>query len=101
TFGRTGELFAFQKFGLNEFVDVVTIGKLLQACGVLFTDEFNPKPGLVAGTFAGSTVALRTARRTLEMLCNDGHLGKDGKIEKLSKRFADNLRKLGEGNCKG
>jgi 4-aminobutyrate aminotransferase-like enzyme len=101
TFGRTGELFAFQKFGLGEFVDVVTIGKLLQACGVLFSDEYNPKPGLVAGTFAGSTAALRTARRTLEMLCNDGHLGKDGKIEKLSNRFQQNLKKLSEGNCKG
>jgi 4-aminobutyrate aminotransferase-like enzyme len=101
TFGRTGELFAFQKFGLGEYVDVVTIGKLLQACAVLFTDEYNPKPGLVAGTFAGSTAALRSARRTVEMLCNEGHLGKDGKIEKLSKRFEQKLKALGEGNCKG
>jgi 4-aminobutyrate aminotransferase-like enzyme len=101
TFGRTGELFAFQKFGLEEYVDVVTIGKLLQSCMVLFTEEYNPKPGLVAGTFSGSTAALRTARRTLEMLCNDGHLGKDGKIEKLSARFVSNLKKLGESTCKG
>lgn len=101
TFGRTGELFAFQKFGLGEYVDVCTIGKLLQSCMVLYTDEFNPKPGLVAGTFSGSTAAIRTARRTLEMLCNDGLLGKEGKIEKLSGRFTQNLRKLGETTSKG
>ena len=59
------------------------------------------KPGLVAGTFAGSTAAIRTARRTLEMLTGNGLLGKEGKIEKLSARFVQNLRKLGEGGCKG
>jgi 4-aminobutyrate aminotransferase-like enzyme len=101
TFGRTGELFAFQKFGLHEYVDVCTIGKLLQSCMVLYTDEFNPKPGLVAGTFAGSTVAIRTARKTVEMLTTGGLLGKEGKIEKLSARFVQNLRKLADGNCKG
>lgn len=100
TFGRTGELFAFQKFGLHEYVDVVTIGKLLQACMVLFTDEYNPKPGLVAGTFSGSTAALRTARRTLEMLCNDGHLGPDGTIAKLSARFAQKLGEIGKSTGK-
>lgn len=101
TFGRTGELFAFQKFGIAEFIDVCTVGKLLQSCMVLYTDEYNPKPGLVAGTFAGSTAAIRTARRTLEMLCSDGLLGKDGKIQKLSDRFAHNLRGLAAGSCKG
>jgi 4-aminobutyrate aminotransferase-like enzyme len=101
TFGRTGELFAFQKFGFAEHVDVCTVGKLLQSCMVLYTDEFNPKPGLVAGTFAGSTAAIRTARRTLEMLCDGGMLGKDGKIQKLSDRFAHNLRALSAGSCKG
>jgi 4-aminobutyrate aminotransferase-like enzyme len=101
TFGRTGELFAFQKFGFAEFVDICTVGKLLQSCMVLYTDEYNPKPGLVAGTFAGSTAAIRTARRTLEMLTHDGLLGKEGKIQKLSDRFAHNLRGLAAGTCKG
>lgn len=101
TFGRTGELFAFQKFGLSEYVDVVTVGKLLQACAVLFTDEYTPKPGLVAGTFAGSAVALRTGRRTLELLSEGGYLGKDGKIERLSARYAENMKRLAEGKCRG
>ena len=101
TFGRTGELFAYQKFGLNEYVDVVTVGKMLQACMVLFSAEYNPKPGLVAGTFSGSTVALRTARRILELFEEEKLLGSDGKIEKLSKRFSTQLERLMSGSCKG
>ena len=101
TFGRTGELFAYQKFKLNEYVDVITIGKMLQACMVLFTDEYNPKPGLVAGTFSGSTVALRTGRKVLELLESGGYLGPDGKIAKLSEYFATRLRALAEGRGKG
>jgi 4-aminobutyrate aminotransferase-like enzyme len=78
TFGRTGELFAYQKLGLNEYIDVVTVAKMLQASALLFTEEYNPKPGLMAGTFAGSNVGLRTARRTLELLREGGVLGPAG-----------------------
>jgi 4-aminobutyrate aminotransferase-like enzyme len=94
TFGRTGELFAFQKLGLAEYMDVVTVGKMLQACMVLFTDEYNPKPGLVSGTFSGSTVALRTGRRTLELLRDQGYLGEGGKIANLSQRFERGLASI-------
>lgn len=101
TFGRTGELFAYQKYALNEYIDVVTTGKMLQACVVLFASEFNPKPGLVAGTFASSTTALRTARKVLELLDEEKCLGKDGKINRLSKHFEKRLKELADGSCKG
>ncbi len=101
SFGRTGEYFAFQKLGIGEYVDVVTIGKMLHACMVLYTEEFNPKPGLVAGTFSGSAAALRTGRRVLELLEEGGFLGPEGRIEKLSARFVSNLKTLSEGSCKG
>jgi 4-aminobutyrate aminotransferase-like enzyme len=101
SFGRTGELFAYQKFGLNEYIDVVTVGKMLQACVVLYTAEYNPKPGLIAGTFVGSTVALRTARKILELLHDGGYLGKGGIIERLSERFVQRLRELQKGSCSG
>jgi 4-aminobutyrate aminotransferase-like enzyme len=101
TFGRTGELFAYQTFGLEKYMDVVTVAKMLQSSLVLFTEEFNPKPGLVAGTFSGSSGALRASRKVLEMLHQDGFLGKEGKINRLSARFAANLKKLSEGTCKG
>src|SRR5581483_4670993 len=92
---------AFKKFGLEQYPDAVTVGKMLQACGVLYTEEYNPKPGLVAGTFTGSSVALKTGRKVLELLEEEGCLGKNGKIEKLSSRFQQSLEKLAQGSCKG
>jgi 4-aminobutyrate aminotransferase-like enzyme len=101
TFGRTGELFAFQKFDLGDYVDVVTAAKMLQASVALYSEEYNPKPGLVSGTFAGPTVGLRAARKTLELLETEGFLGPEGKIEKLSAHFKKKLSSLAEGSCKG
>jgi acetylornithine/N-succinyldiaminopimelate aminotransferase len=74
---------------------------MLQACVVLYTAEYNPKPGLIAGTFVGSTVALRTARKILELLDDGGFLGKAGVIEKLSRRFVERLEKLQKDSCMG
>ena len=37
TFGRTTRPFAFQHFGLDEFAEIVSIGKLSQVCATLFT----------------------------------------------------------------
>jgi len=96
SFGRTGELFAYQTFGLDEYVDVVTVGKMLQSCLALYTEEFNPKPGLVAGTFSGSSATLRSAARVLQLLDEEGHLGPNGKTQLLSKRFQDHLKHLQE-----
>ncbi len=94
TFGRTGELFCYQTFGLDEYVDLVTAGKMLQSCVVLYTKEICPQPGLVAGTFAGSTSALRTAKVTLDLLLDEGFLGPEGKIQKLSDEFRKQLESL-------
>ena len=101
TFGRLEHLFAFQQFDLAEYFDVVTIGKLLHACMALYTEELNPKAGLVAGTFTGSAAALRTGRRVVEMLTGQGYYGPSGKIAKLSLRFEDGLKTLKAGSCRG
>ena len=101
TFGRLESLFAFQHFDLAEYVDVVTVGKLLHACMALYTEEMNPRAGLVAGTFTGSAAALRTGRRVVEMLTKEGFYGAEGKIAKLSRRFEAGIEKLKDGSCKG
>lgn len=101
TFGRTTELFAYQTFGLEKYIDVVTVGKLLHACATLHTTEICPRPGLVAGTFTGSFASLKTGRRILEILSEQGYYGKDGKIAKLSHHFESGLEKLKNGSCKG
>jgi 4-aminobutyrate aminotransferase-like enzyme len=86
TFGRTGELFAFRSLGLDEYPDVVTVGKLLQGSAVLFTRRYAPRPGLVAGTFAGSTVGMAVGAHILERLEREGYLGREGRIALLGRR---------------
>jgi len=44
TFGRTTRLFAFQHFGLESLIDIVTVGKMLQVCATLFTRPCTPAP---------------------------------------------------------
>ncbi len=68
TFGRSGEVFCYQRLGLDEYIDVVTAAKLLQTGAVLWTSELNPKPGLVSGTFAGSSGGIRAGIKVLELL---------------------------------
>jgi 4-aminobutyrate aminotransferase/(S)-3-amino-2-methylpropionate transaminase len=94
TFGRTTELFAYNTFDLAEYFDVVTVGKMLHACMALYTEDMNPRAGLVAGTFTGSFAALKTGRRILEILSEGGYYGKGGKIEILSNYFVEGLNNI-------
>ncbi len=86
TFARTGELFAHQGFGLGEYVDVVTVGKVLQGSAVLFSKAYNPRPGLISGTYAGATVGMAVGARIIERLEGEGYFGAQGKVVGLAKR---------------
>jgi 4-aminobutyrate aminotransferase-like enzyme len=94
TFARTGELFAFRTFDLEEYVDVVTAGKTLQGSAVLFTREYKPRPGLLAGTFAGSTVGMAVGARIIERLESEGYLGAEGRIAVLGGRVERRLETM-------
>jgi 4-aminobutyrate aminotransferase-like enzyme len=91
TFARTGELYAFRTLGLENLVDVVTVGKTLQGSAVLFTKEYNPRPGLIAGTYAGSTVGMAVGTRIIERLELEGYLGPEGRVAVLGGRFERRL----------
>jgi 4-aminobutyrate aminotransferase-like enzyme len=101
TFGRTRELFAFQMFGLDEYVDVVTVGKALQACGTFFTEELNPKPGLIAGTFNGSIAALNAGHKIVRYLREGNFYGDSGRVKELEEKFLTRLRHLSKNSCRG
>lgn len=101
TFTRTGELFAFETLEIGKYIDLVTIAKTAQLGATLYTEEYNPKPGLIAGTFSGSTVSMTTGMEMLDMLVNENYLGKDGRIMQIHKAFIGALEKLGSTTCNG
>ncbi len=96
TFGRTDSLFAFQHFGLQEYVDVVTTGKLLQTCATLFNGEWKPRPGLISQTFTGASSSIHVGQAIINSLVNEGYLGQSGKIMQLRKHFVEHLQKISD-----
>ena len=101
TFMRTGELFAFETLDIGQYVDLCTVAKTLQAGATLYTEEYNPQPGLVAGTFAGSSAALSAGLWVLEEMSNGGYFGPNGKVMKVHKEFIGMLNRLNDTTCKG
>lgn len=85
TFGRTGELFAFQRFELGKYVDLLTVAKPMHVAAVLWKPEFAPKPGLLGGTFAASGSSLAIGVKIVELLCSGGYLGPQGSIQKMER----------------
>jgi 4-aminobutyrate aminotransferase-like enzyme len=94
TYARTGELFAHKTLGLEDHVDVVTAGKALQGSAVLFRRAYNPKPGLVSGTYAGASVGMAVGARIIERLEQDGQLGPEGGVARLGRRVKRRLARL-------
>lgn len=100
TFTRTGSLFAFETLDIGQYIDLCTIAKTAQLGATFYTEEYNPKPGLVAGTFSGSTVSMTAGMKILEIL-HDGYLGPNGRIQKIHQHFVNSLNRLNETTCVG
>jgi acetylornithine/N-succinyldiaminopimelate aminotransferase len=96
TFGRTTKPLAFQHFGLEDYVDVVTIGKLSQACATLYKSHLKPGPGLLSQTFTTSSSAIRASKVIIEKLVSEGHFGEDGKNMAIHKYFVEKLKSIGK-----
>jgi 4-aminobutyrate aminotransferase-like enzyme len=94
TFARAGELFATDLLELASYVDVITVGKVLQGSAVLFRREFLPDPGLISGTFSGSTVAMAVGRRMIERMVSGGMFGPEGRERELERLTREHLRVL-------
>lgn len=89
TFGRTESMYCFERLGLAEYIDVLTLGKMSQACTCLMTADMNPKPGLLSGTFTASSSSFAVGRAVLETMRDGGYYGHDGRIAKLHRAFHD------------
>lgn len=94
TFGRTSQLFAFQHFGLEQYVDLVTIGKLSHVCATLFTKAHNPRPGLLSQTFTASTATIRIAQVIILELLQGNYFGENGKNMQVYDYFVKKLTEL-------
>jgi acetylornithine/N-succinyldiaminopimelate aminotransferase len=100
TFARTGEFFAYETMDLGQYVDLVTIAKTVQLGATLYTENYNPKPGLIAGTFSGGSSSLTAGLEILEML-EEGYIGPNGRIQQIHKKFIDGINHLNNTSCKG
>lgn len=94
SFGRTSELFSFQYFNLQEYVDIVTIGKLSQVCATLYSEEYKPRPGLLSQTVTSSTAAIKAALVIIDSLMTQNYFGPNGKIASLNQYFTKKLQNL-------
>ncbi len=101
TFSRTRELFAFHMFGLDEYIDICTIAKAMQGAAVLYSEELNPKPGLIAGTFNGSIPALKAGSKVIRFLTEGPFYGENGRMKEIEEAFLGNLKRLSETSCQG
>jgi len=91
SFGRTSKPFAFQHYGLDDLVDVVSVGKMTQVCATLFTDPYKPRPGLISQTFTGASSQIFAAREVLKRLDDKGVFGEAGLNMRVRLQFADAL----------
>lgn len=94
TFGRTERMFAYETYGVGEWVDVLCVGKMTQVCATLFTEEYNPQAGLLSGTFTSSTPAYTVGTRVVERLRDGGYYGPEGKIARHHAAFVQQVRAL-------
>jgi 4-aminobutyrate aminotransferase-like enzyme len=96
TFGRVTELFATTLFGVEQYLDVITVGKMLQGSALLYRHELAPDPGLISGTFSGATVAMAVGRRIIEKLTSENLFGPDGREKRLEQLTREHLHDLSQ-----
>ena len=96
TFSRTSKPFAFQHYGLDQFADIVTIGKITQVCATLYGAQFKPTAPILSQTFTGSSSSIATGLATLDVLDEEECFGDNGNNTKRHEYFAERLAKLAE-----
>lgn len=96
SFGRTGEMFAYETLNLGDYVDVFCVGKMTQACATLYTKEYSPRAGLLSGTFTGASQDFAAGTRILEMLRDGDLYGPSGKLAHHHSLFRKHVKTLAE-----
>lgn len=94
SFGRTERMFAYEMYDLGEYVDVFCVGKMTQACATMFTEEYNPKAGLLSGTFTGSSEDFAVGSVLLDTLGSGNYYGPEGEFAKHHAAFREQVSGL-------
>ncbi|MCG8651289.1 MAG: aminotransferase class III-fold pyridoxal phosphate-dependent enzyme, partial [Pirellulales bacterium] len=96
SFSRTSRPFAFAHYRLDEFADIVTIGKITQVCATLYGEAFRPQGPILSQTFTGSSSSIAAGLAMLEALEARGCFGDEGTNMKHHRYFAAGLEKLSQ-----
>lgn len=94
TFGRSERMFAYEMYDLGEYVDVFCVGKMTQACATLYTEQYNPKPGLLSGTFTGNSSDFTVGNLLLDTLAEGDFYGPDGAFARQHAEFRKHAEAL-------
>lgn len=96
SFSRTSRPFAFQHYGLDEFADIVTVGKITQVCATLYRESLRPKSPILSQTFTGSSSSIAAGLAMLDALERFGCFGPEGQNVLRHRQFAAGLGRLEE-----
>ncbi len=94
TFSRTSRPFAFQHFGLDQYADIITIGKITQVCATLYGEAFQPEGPILSQTFTGSSSSIAAGLVMLDQLESNGCFGPEGQNIKRHNYFVAGLQRL-------
>jgi acetylornithine aminotransferase len=96
SFSRTTRPFAFQHYGLDQYADIVTVGKITQVCATLYGTDMKPSGPILSQTFTGSTSSIATGIEMVDRLEQHGCFGGEGENAKRSRYFAEQLGRLAD-----
>lgn len=94
SFSRTSRPFAFQHYRLDAFADIVTFGKITQACGTLWGEAFHPTAPILSQTFTGSSSAIAAGSAMIDGLLEANCFGEQGQNVRRHQYFAAQLEEL-------
>jgi 4-aminobutyrate aminotransferase-like enzyme len=94
SFARTSRPFAFQHYRLDQYADIVTVGKITQVCATLYRETFKPTAPIISQTFTGATSSISVGMTMLDLLRDSGCFGDNGWNVRRHLYFADGLSKL-------
>lgn len=96
TFSRLSRPFAFQHYGLDEWIDIATVGKITQVCATLYRESFKPQGPILSQTFTGSSSSIAAGLAMLSALEQAECYGDHGANQRRHAYFAAQLARLAE-----